>query len=58
MPLSRYPKQLFQEEWNIKLRPGQQRKAWKRLVDDIFESLEFDKGEWLKNSSKCETSIK
>ena len=24
----------------------------------IFESLEFDKGEWLKNSSKCETLIK
>ena len=22
MPLSRYPKQLFQEEWNIKPRPG------------------------------------
>ena len=25
MPLSRYPKQLFQEEWNIKPRPGRQR---------------------------------
>ena len=49
MPLSRYPKQLFQEEWNIKPRPGRQRKVWKRVVDDIFESLELDKGEWLEN---------
>ena len=37
MPLSRYPKQLFQEEWNIKSRPGRQRKVWKRVVDDIFK---------------------
>ena len=57
MPLSRYPKQLFQEEWNIKPRPGRQRKVWKRVVDDIFESLELDKGEWVE-SSKGETSIK
>ena len=45
MPLSKYPKQLFQEEWNIKPRPGRQRKVWKRIVDDIFESLELDKCE-------------
>ena len=45
MPLSRYPKQRIQEEWNIKPRPGRQRKVWKRVVDDIFESLELDKGE-------------
>ena len=58
MPLSTYPKQLFLEEWNIKPRPGRQRKVWKRVVDDIFESLELDKGEWVENISKCETSIK
>ena len=58
MPLSRYPKQLFQEEWNIKPRPGRQRKIWKRVVDDIFESLELDKGEWVESISKGETSIK
>ena len=45
MPLSRYPKQLFLGEWNIKPHPGWQRKVWKILVDDIFESLELDKGE-------------
>ena len=58
MPLSRYPKQLFQEEWNIKPRPGRQHKVWKRVVDDIFESLELDKGEWVESISKGETSIK
>ena len=47
MLLSRNPKQLFLEEWNIKPCPGQQRKVCKRLVDDILESLEFDKGEWV-----------
>ena len=57
MPLSRYPKQLFQEEWNIKPRPDRQRKVWKRVVDDIFESLELDKGEWAESISKGETSI-
>ena len=57
MHLSRYPKQLLQEEWNIKP-PGWQRKVWKRLVDDIFESLDLDKGEWVENISKGVTSIK
>ena len=45
MPLCRYPKQLFIGEWNIKPRPGRQRKIWKGPVDNIFESLELDKGE-------------
>ena len=58
MPLSRYPKQLFLEEWNIKPRPGRQRKVWKRVVDDIHESLELDKGEWVESISKGETSNK
>ena len=58
MPLSRYPKQLFLEEWNIKPRPSQQCKVWKRLDDDTFESLELDKGEWVENISKGETLIK
>ena len=58
MPLYRYPNQLFQEEWNVKPRPGRQRKVWKKVVDDIFESLELDKGEGAENISKGETSIK
>ena len=57
MPLSRYPKQLFQEEWNMKPCRGRQRKVWKRIVYDIFESLELDKGEWVESISKDETSI-
>ena len=28
------------------------------IVDDIFESVELDKGEWVENISKGETSIK
>ena len=48
----------FQEEWNIKPRPGRQLKVWQKVVDDIFESLEFDKGEWVESISKDETSIK
>ena len=58
IPLSRYPKQLFQEEWHIKPRPGRQRKVWKRVVDDIFDSFELDKGEWVEIISKGETSFK
>ena len=55
MPLSRYPKQPFQEEWNIKPRPGRQCKVWKKVVGDIFESPELDKGEWVESISKGET---
>ena len=58
MPLSRYLKQLFHEEWNIKPRRGRQHKVWKRVVDGIFESLQLDKGEWVESISKGETSIK
>ena len=58
MPLSRYPKLLFQEEWNIKPRPARQRKVWEKVVDDILESLELDKGEWVESISIGETSIK
>ena len=58
MPLSRYPNQLFLKEWNIKPRPGRQRKVGKGVVNDIFESLELDKGEWVESISKGETSNK
>ena len=58
IPLFRYPKQLFLEEWNIKPRPSGQRKVWKKLVDDIFESFKLDKSEWVENISKGESSIK
>ena len=35
------------KEWNIKPSRGRQRKVWSRLVDDLFKSLDIDKGEWL-----------
>ena len=37
----RYPKQLFNQEWNIKPRRGRQRKVWSRMVDDLFKSLDI-----------------
>ena len=49
LPEDRYPKQLFNQEWNIKPRRGRQRKVWSRMVDDLFKSLDIDKGEWLED---------
>ena len=43
LPEDRYPKQLFNQEWNIKPRRGRQRKVWSRMVDDLFKSLDIDK---------------
>ena len=45
LPEDRYPKQLFNQEWNIKRRRGRQSKVWSRMVDDLFKSLDIDKGE-------------
>ena len=47
MPENRYPKQLFNQEWNIKPHRGRQRKTWGRVVDDLFVALGIDKGEYL-----------
>ena len=47
LPEDGYPKQLVNQEWNIKPRRGRQRKVWSRMVDDLFKSLDIDKGEWL-----------
>ena len=41
LPEDRYPK-----KWNIKPCRGRQRKVWSRIVDDLFKSLDTDKGEW------------
>ena len=49
LPENRYLKQLFYEEWNIKSHRGRWRKVWSRMVDDLFKSLDIDKGEWLED---------
>ena len=49
LPEDRYPKQLFNQEWNIKPRRGRQKKVWSRMVNDLFKSLDIDKGEWLED---------
>ena len=43
LPEDRYPKQLFNQEWNIKTHRGRQRKVWSRMVDDLFKYLDIDK---------------
>ena len=52
----RYPKQLFNREWHIKPRRGRQRKVWSRIVDDLFKSLDIDKGEWLEDIERGDSS--
>ena len=42
LPEDRYPKQLFNQEWNIKPRRGRQRKVLSRMADDLFKSLDID----------------
>ena len=49
LPEDRYPKQMFNQEWNIKPRRGRQRKVWSRMVDDPFKSLDIDKSDWLED---------
>ena len=39
MPEDRFPKQLFSQEWEKKTRRGRQRKAWGRVIADLFVSL-------------------
>ena len=56
LPEDRYPKQLFNQEWNIKPRRGRQRKVWSRIVDDLFKSLDIDKGEWLEDIERGDSS--
>ena len=56
LPEDRYPKQRFNQEWNIKPRKGRQRKVWSRMVDDLFKSLDIDKGEWLEDIERGDSS--
>ena len=56
LPEDRYPKQLFNQEWNIKPCRGRQRKVLSRILDDIFKSLDIDKGEWLEDIEHGDSS--
>ena len=57
MPEDRYPKQLFSREWETKPRRGRQRKAWGRVVDELFVSLGLDKHEWGEDIKRGESSL-
>ena len=39
MPVRRYPRQLFNQEWKVKPRKAKQRKPWKKHVGELFEAL-------------------
>ena len=56
LPEDRYPKQLFNQKWNIKPRRGRQRKVWSRMVDDLYKSLDIDKSEWLEDIKHGDSS--
>ena len=57
MPEDRFPKQLFSQEWDQKLRRGKQRKTWVRVIDGLFVSLGLDKPEWLEDIERGESSL-
>ena len=58
MPEDRYLKQLFSREWETKPRRGiWHRKAWGRVVDELFVSLGLDKHEWLEDIKRGESSF-
>ena len=42
MPEDRYPKQLFSRKWEGKPRRCRQRKAWSRVVDELFVLLDLN----------------
>ena len=58
MSEDRYPRRLFNQDWDIKPRRGRQRKAWGRLVDDLFVALNLDKLEWIEDIQKGDSSLK
>ena len=44
-------------EWETKPRRGKLRKAWIRLVDELFVSLGLDEHEWVEDIKKGESSL-
>ena len=56
LPDDRYPKQLFNQEWNIKSCRGRYREVWSRIVDDLFKSLDIDKCEWMEDIESGDSS--
>ena len=56
LPEDRYPKQLFNQEWNIKPCRGRHRKVWSRMADDLFKSLDIDKSGWLEDIKHGDSS--
>ena len=55
MPEDRYPRKVFDNDWDIKPRRGRQRKMWSRIVEELLMALELDREEWLERikNSDC-----
>ena len=53
----RYPRQLFDQVWEVRPCRGRQRKMWGKRVDDIFEALLLDKEELLKKGNSSSKSF-
>ena len=54
----RYPRQLFDQVWEVKPCRSRQRKMWGKRVDDIFEALLLDKEELLDGIKEGNSSSK
>ena len=59
MPVMRYLRQLFNQEWKAKPRRGRQRKPCKKYVGELFEVLGLHKEKLLEDIMKwqCPSSL-
>ena len=59
MPVKRYPRQLFNQEWKVKPCRERQRKPWRKYVGELFKRLGLDQGESLDDIKKgqCPSSL-
>jgi len=47
MSVRRYPRQLFNQEWEVKSHRDRRRKPWNKYVDELCDVLGLPKGELL-----------
>ena len=47
MPVRRYPRQLFNQDYKVAPHRGRQRKPWKKYVGELFEALGLHEKEML-----------
>ena len=59
MPVRRYSRQLFNQEWKVKPRRGREWKPWNKYVGELFEVLGLQEEELLDDIKKgqCLSSL-